>query len=151
MIKKKIFYLLIINMPPKKIKFVCSDKIPLPQGQIRNKPGVCFKKGLGAGFVAGLQKASQIALKKQVKMNIIGKENINQNNLKTNIKQYIDSKGGRPVGVKNRSDLLAELVKRENFQGMPTGLTNIKTMGKRRMIEMLEATGKYRRGGEKDK
>lgn len=61
-------------MPPKRIKFVCTDKIPLPQGQIRNKPGICFKNGLRAGFVAGLQKAQ----KKQIRMNIIGQDNIRQ-------------------------------------------------------------------------
>lgn len=132
-------------MPPKR---VCSDKEPLGKNKVRELPGVCFKKGVKAGFVAGLQKATQIALKKQVKMNAIGKENINPNNLKTNIKQFIDSKGGRPVGVKNRSDLLAGLVQRENLTGLPTGQSNIKKLGKRRMIELLEATGKYRRGGE---
>ena len=132
-------------MPPKR---VCSDKEPLGRNKVRERPGVCFKKGISAGFVAGLQKATQTALKKQVKMNIIGKENINPNNLKTNIKQYIDDKGGRPVGVKNRSDLLAELVKRENFDGLPTGLSNIKKLGKRRMIELLTASVKYRSGGE---
>lgn len=136
-------------MPPKR---VCSDKMPLGANKVRERPGVCFKKGLRAGFAAGIQKgtnqATQTALKKQVKMNIIGKENINRNNLKTNIKQYIDNKGGRPVGVKNRSDLLAELVQRENLTGIATGLSNIKKLGKRGMIDLLTATGKYRRGGE---
>jgi hypothetical protein len=59
-------------MPPKRIKFVCTDKIPLPQGQIRNKPGICFKNGLRAGFAAGIQKAQ----KKQIRMNTIGQDNI---------------------------------------------------------------------------
>lgn len=56
-------------MPPKRI---CTDKIPLPQGQIRNKPGICFKTGLRAGFAAGIQKAQ----KKQIRMNSIGLDNI---------------------------------------------------------------------------
>lgn len=45
-------------MPPKKatIKFVCSDK-KLKQGEIKDSAGRCFKKGLRAGFVAGLQRA----------------------------------------------------------------------------------------------
>lgn len=132
-------------MPPKR---VCSDKEPLGKNKVRERPGVCFKKGLGAGFMAGLQKATQTALKKQVKMNIIGKENINPTNLKTNIKQFIDSKGGRPVGIKNRSDELAKLVQRENLPGIATGVSTIKQLGKRRMIDLLVATGKYRRGGE---
>lgn len=38
------------------IRFVCTDK-KLKQGQIRDKAGNCFKKGLRAGFVAGLQRA----------------------------------------------------------------------------------------------
>ena len=132
-------------MPPKR---VCSDKNPLGNNKVRELPGICFKKGIKSGFFAGFQKGIQTALKKQVKMNMIGKENINPNVLKKNIKQYIDSKGGRPVGVKNRSDLLAELVQKENIAGIPTGQTNIKKLGKRRMIELLEATGKYRSGGE---
>ncbi len=41
-------------MPP--IRFVCTDK-KLKQGQIRDRAGNCFKKGLRAGFVAGLQRA----------------------------------------------------------------------------------------------
>jgi len=132
-------------MPPKR---VCSDKEPLGGNKVRERPGVCFKKGLGAGFAAGIQKATQMALKKQVKMNIIGKENIRPDTLKTNIKQFIDSKGGRPIGTKNRTDLLAELVQRERFPDVPTGLSNIKKLGKRRMINLLVATGKYRSGGE---
>jgi len=45
------------------IKFVCTDR-KLKQGEIRNRPGICFKKGLSAGFVAGLNKA----LKKQARI-----------------------------------------------------------------------------------
>lgn len=48
---------IIINMPPKaKIKFVCTDRTPLIQGEIRDRPGRCFEKGLKAGFAAGLRK-----------------------------------------------------------------------------------------------
>jgi hypothetical protein len=49
---------------------VCTDK-KLKQGEVRNKyPGDCFKKGIRAGFVAGLQKC----LKKQIKINPILQE-----------------------------------------------------------------------------
>lgn len=44
-------------MPP--LSFVCSDRTPLKQGEIRDKPGRCFKKGLKAGFVAGIQKGRE--------------------------------------------------------------------------------------------
>jgi len=53
-------------MPPK-IKIVCTDKIPLPQGTIRQKPGFCFKQGLRVGFAAGAQKATKIATEQGVK------------------------------------------------------------------------------------
>ena len=49
-------------MPPK-LKFVCTDK-KLKQGEIRDRGSNCFKKGIRAGFVAGLQKC----LKKQMKI-----------------------------------------------------------------------------------
>jgi hypothetical protein len=47
------------------LKIVCSDKLKLKQGEIRNKyPGDCFKRGLRAGFVAGINKQ----LKKQARI-----------------------------------------------------------------------------------
>jgi hypothetical protein len=53
------------------LKIVCSDKLKLKQGEIRNKyPGDCFKRGLRAGFVAGLNKQ----LKKQARINPLLKE-----------------------------------------------------------------------------
>jgi hypothetical protein len=45
-------------MPIRTIKFVCTDK-KLKQGQIRNKPGICFKTGLKAGFAAGISKGKK--------------------------------------------------------------------------------------------
>lgn len=42
-------------MPPKRI---CSDK-PLTGNNVRENPGVCFKKGLSAGYAAGLQKGNR--------------------------------------------------------------------------------------------
>jgi hypothetical protein len=46
-------------MPPKKIKFVCKDLGKrLPQGEIWDQPGNCFRKGIRVGFVAGLRKAT---------------------------------------------------------------------------------------------
>lgn len=40
-------------MPKKRI---CSDKDPLGKNEEREKPGVCFKKGIKAGFAAGINK-----------------------------------------------------------------------------------------------
>ena len=73
----------------RKIKIVCTDKIPLPQGTIRQKPGFCFKQGLRVGFAAGAQKADKAALKKQVKMNTIGKDNIKLGAQKMAIKRNV--------------------------------------------------------------
>ncbi len=218
MIKKKISLLTYNKMPPKR---VCSDKEPLGNNKVRELPGVCFSKGLRAGFAAGIQKGTKQANEQGVKRarvvreipkaalrmqavrgqrkarervaqqaqeresalmaandvniqaprvrnparrqrfrNFYGLDNaaevVAQNPVANiveipaiqNIKQYIDDRGGRPRGVKNRTDLLAELVQRERFPNVPTGLTNIKRMGKRRMIEMLVATGRYVSGGE---
>lgn len=50
-----------------RIKIVCSDKIPLPQGQLRNKPGACFKLGLRAGFAAGIQKGTKTTTEQGIK------------------------------------------------------------------------------------
>lgn len=53
-------------MPPKpKLKFVCTDKKPLEQGEIRGRAGFCFKRGVKAGFIAGLRKAEKDAVKKK--------------------------------------------------------------------------------------
>ncbi len=41
------------------IKYVCSDKILKP-GQVRNKPGICFQKGVAAGFRAAMMKIEKI-------------------------------------------------------------------------------------------
>jgi hypothetical protein len=49
------------NMP---LRFVCSDR-PMKQGEIKDKAGRCFKKGLRAGFVAGLLKGNKQEKKKQ--------------------------------------------------------------------------------------
>jgi hypothetical protein len=45
------------------LRFVCSDR-PMKQGEIKDKAGRCFKKGLRAGFVAGLQKGKKQEKKK---------------------------------------------------------------------------------------
>lgn len=145
-------------MPPKR---VCSDKEPLGKNKVRENPGICFKKGLRAGFAAGLQRAQ-----KQAEQAMIQRENammaVNDVNIAAprvpmaptapvliNIKNWIDGRGGRPVGVKNRSDLLAELVQNERLPNVPTGLSNIKKLGKARMIQLLLNTGRYDRGGER--
>ena len=55
-------------MPPKqkpKLKIVCTDRKPLEQGEIRGPSGYCFKRGVKAGFVAGLKKAEKIEVKKK--------------------------------------------------------------------------------------
>jgi hypothetical protein len=51
-------------MPIRTIKFVCTDK-KLKQGQLRNKPGICFKTGLKAGFAAGISKEKKKQEKKK--------------------------------------------------------------------------------------
>lgn len=52
--------MIIINMPPKAtLRFVCTDRTPLVQGEIRDRPGRCFSKGLKAGFAAGLRKGQE--------------------------------------------------------------------------------------------
>lgn len=48
-------------MPPKR---VCSDK-PLTGNNVRENSGVCFKKGLRAGFAAGIQKGTKAGKSKQ--------------------------------------------------------------------------------------
>ena len=223
-------------MPPKKIKFVCTDKIPLPQGQIRNKPGICFKSGLRAGFAAGIQKgtknATKVGLKKQVKMNIIGQDNIklgaqrmaikrnvavinrrrafqaqqqaqqrenaqmgaNDVNIQpprvkpagrkqkfrnfygldraaevvvqnpvaalpapiVNIWDRVNRMGGKAQrgeaptgGARNRDELIAELVKNEpDLPDRNQGVSTLKKLGKRVLINLLVGTGKYERGRE---
>lgn len=47
-----------------KLSFVCTDRTPLVQGEIRDKPGRCFKKGLKAGFAAGTERATKLAQQK---------------------------------------------------------------------------------------
>lgn len=57
-------------MPPK-IKFVCRNVgKKLKQGELRDQPGNCFKKGIRVGFATGLNKA----LKKQAKIKPILEE-----------------------------------------------------------------------------
>lgn len=48
-------------MPPKRI---CSDK-PNIGNNVRERAGVCFKKGLRAGFAAGIQKGAKVGKRKQ--------------------------------------------------------------------------------------
>ena len=46
------------------LRFVCSDR-PMKQGEIKDKAGRCFKKGLRAGYVAGIQTGKKQEKKKQ--------------------------------------------------------------------------------------
>jgi hypothetical protein len=46
------------------LRFVCSDR-KLKQGEIKDKAGRCFKKGLRAGFAAGVQTGKKQEKKKQ--------------------------------------------------------------------------------------
>jgi len=64
MIKKNIFFFTYNKMPPKR---VCSDKEPLGNNKVREMPGVCFKKGLRAGFAAGIQKGTKQANEQGIK------------------------------------------------------------------------------------
>lgn len=45
-------------MPPK-LSIVCTDKMPLKQGQIRGPSGYCYKRGVKAGFAAGIRRGQQ--------------------------------------------------------------------------------------------
>lgn len=184
-------------MPPKKIKIVCTDKVPLPQGTIRQRPGFCFKQGLRAGFAAGIQKGTKQARervaqqaqerentlmaandvniqaprvkpagRKQKFRNFYGLDRVAdvvaQNPIAAlpapivNIWDRVNRMGGKAQrgeeptgGVRNRDELIAELVKNEpDLPDRTQGISTLKKLGKRVLINLLVGTGKYERGRE---
>jgi hypothetical protein len=132
-------------MPPK-LKFVCSDR-KLKQGEIRDRGSNCFKKGIRAGFVAGLQKC----LKKQIKINPILQE------LKTNppvLKKVVPSNNNIPslaTLIENRTnkatrkirDFLTTLPIRNKEYQLST--KKKKAMSTDGLKTYLIATGEYKR------
>lgn len=161
-------------MPPKR---VCSDKMPLGANKVRERPGVCFKKGLRAGFAAGIQKGTNQANEQGVKRARIVRavpraaqrmqdrraEVVAQNPVAAppapiiNIWDTVNRMGGKAQrgeqptgGARNRDELIAGLVKNEpDLPQYTQSVSILKTLGKRVLINLLEGTGKYVRGREK--
>lgn len=137
------------------IKFVCTDR-KLKQGEIRNRPGICFKKGLSAGFVAGLNKA----LKKQVRMKPILTELTTarpvlrkrpmQNIQLPSLEELIKNRPRRPDGkyVNNPRDLLMGLpIRNANFTNGNQYRTRAqkKAMDPAALKAYYISTGEYRK------
>jgi hypothetical protein len=123
-------------MPPK-IKFVCTDK-KLKQGQIRDRPGNCFKKGIKAGFAAGLNKQ----LKKQITMKPILQELQNPPKLRiTSLATLIQNRPNKTT-TKIRDFLTTLPIKNKDFQITTREKKKLSTDG---LKAYLVATGEYRR------
>jgi hypothetical protein len=142
-------------MPPKKVVFVCSDKEKLPKNKVRNKPGICFKKGLRAGFAAGISKA-----KKQVEVSARNRENaemaandmnIRTTNNKPSIKEILDRINPQVEVVKNGKRTMKKqkndddlLISNVNFNVPELTRTQKKAKGKQGMIRYLIENKGYR-------
>jgi hypothetical protein len=142
-------------MPPKKIIFVCSDKEKLPKNKVRNKPGICFKNGLRAGFAAGINKA-----KKQVEISARNRENtemaandmnIRTTNNKPSIKEILDRINPRVEVVKNGKTTMKKLkndddllISNVNFDVPELSRSQKKAKGKQGMIRYLIENKGYR-------
>jgi len=124
-------------MPPK-LKFVCSDR-KLKQGEIRDRGSNCFKKGIRAGFVAGLQKC----LKKQVKINPILQElKTNPPKLRiTSLATLIENRPNKTT-TKIRDFLTTLPIKNKEFQISTRKKKALSTDG---LKAYLVATGEYKR------
>ena len=125
-------------MPPKLLKFVCTDK-KLKQGEIRDRGSNCFKKGIRAGFVAGLQKC----LKKQIKINPILQElkNNPQKLRTTSLATLIQNRPNKTT-TKIRDFLTTLPIKNKEYQ-MTT--RKKKAMSTEGLKTYLVATGEYTR------
>ena len=136
-------------MPPKKIKFVCRNVgKKLKQGELRDQPGNCFKKGIRVGFATGLNKA----LKKQAKIKPILEElRTNRPRLRAT-QQPAQAQAQRPslrALIENRPnkqtrvrDFLSTLPIR-NPQFRRTTREK-KAMGTERLTQFLINSGEYR-------
>ena len=124
-------------MPPK-LKFVCTDK-KLKQGEIRDRGSNCFKKGIRAGFVAGLQKC----LKKQIKINPILQE-LKNNFPKLRITSLATLIQNRPnkTTTKIRDFLTTLPIKNKEYQMTTRKKKALSTEG---LKTYLVATGEYTR------
>jgi len=124
-------------MPPK-LKFVCSDR-KLKQGEIRDRGSNCFKKGIRAGFVAGLQKC----LKKQIKINPILQElKTNPPKLRiTSLATLIENRPNKTT-TKIRDFLTTLPIKNKEFQISTRKKKALSTDG---LKAYLVATGEYKR------
>jgi len=123
-------------MPPK-IKFVCSDR-KLKQGEIRDKGSSCFKKGIKAGFVAGLQKC----LKKQARIKPILQELQNPPRLRiTSLSTLIQNRPNKTT-TKIRDFLTTLPIKNKDFQITTREKKKLSTDG---LKDYLISTGEYRR------
>ena len=127
-------------MPPK-LKIICSDKPKLKQGEIRNKkPGDCFKRGLKAGFVAGINKA----LKKQAKIKPILQELKDKppalKSTKPSLTTLIENRPNKATRVR---DFLTTLpIKNKDLQISTKKKKELSTEG---LKKYLIDTGEYRR------
>ena len=124
-------------MPPK-LKFVCSDR-KLKQGEIRDRGSSCFKKGIRAGFVAGLQKC----LKKQIKINPLLQElKTNPPKLRiTSLATLIENRPNKTT-TKIRDFLTTLPIKNKEFQISTRKKKALSTDG---LKAYLVATGEYKR------
>ena len=124
-------------MPPK-LKFVCTDK-KLKQGEIRDRGSNCFKKGIRAGFVAGLQKC----LKKQMKIKPVLEE-LKNNPPKLRITSLATLIQNRPnkTTTKIRDFLTTLPIKNKEYQMTTKKKKALSTEG---LKTYLVATGEYTR------
>ena len=124
-------------MPPK-LKFVCSDR-KLKQGEIRDRGSSCFKKGIRAGFVAGLQKC----LKKQIKINPLLQElKTNPPKLRiTSLATLIENRPNKTT-TKIRDFLTTLPIKNKEYQISTRKKKALSTDG---LKAYLVATGEYKR------
>lgn len=122
------------------LKIVCSDKPKLKQGEIRNKnPGDCFRKGLRAGYVAGLNRQ----LKKQVKIKPVLEEIKNKfPRLRiTSLKTLIENRTNKTT-TKIRDFLTTLPIRNKEYQ---TTTKKKKAMSTDGLKTYLVATGEYTR------
>ena len=125
-------------MPPKLLKFVCTDK-KLKQGEIRDRGSNCFKKGIRAGFVAGLQKC----LKKQIKINPILQElKTNPPKLRTASLATLIQNRPNKTTTKIRDFLTTLPIKNKEYQMTTKKKKALSTEG---LKTYLVATGEYTR------
>jgi hypothetical protein len=117
---------------------VCTDK-KLKQGEIRDRGSNCFKKGIRAGFVAGLQKC----LKKQIKINPILQE-LKTNPPKLRITSLATLIQNRPnkTTTKIRDFLTTLPIKNKEYQMTTRKKKALSTDG---LKTYLIATGEYTR------